>query len=155
LTGPITPLFYTLDRATPSDRATATRASLTYAVDLYQNPERHSIGEFGVGPRAFENWIAGVRAGHGAEHGAWWNAVVWSENRLRAADYIREISDLLEAPEDVEEIVTELGMVGDILYRCADRTMAAEDKIALLEDAAARDAECFDRIAANLGKFPQ
>jgi hypothetical protein len=35
-----------------------------------------------------------LRAGHGAGHGAWLNATVWSECRARAADFFEEIAAL-------------------------------------------------------------
>lgn len=82
--------FYTIERVEPTDRQTAMLASLDYAMDMHTSPAKYSTDAYGVGPMAYDNWIAAVPAS-GSGHGNWWNATVWSECRRMAAAYFSEM----------------------------------------------------------------
>ena len=45
--------------------------------------------------------------GHGTQHGAWWNAVVWSECKAMAARYFDELeSESPEAKDFIQQIAS-------------------------------------------------
>jgi len=143
--------FYRFERTEPVDDRTAARASLEYAVDLYEDPTRHSDEPYGIGPDAYVNWIGAVRDGHGGSHGAWWNATVWSECRRMAAAYFSELAERFPEIGDPARDLAErcAALAGDI-QRAADREMPAEEKVALLTEAAARERATVDRIPSLL-----
>ena len=82
--------FYIYRPETPAERIDLVRASLEFAVDLFRNPDAFACEDYGVGPRAYENWLHAAHD-HGGTFGAAWNATVWSECRGSAAEYITEI----------------------------------------------------------------
>lgn len=76
------------------------RDALDYGLDLWKNPTRHVCSpDYGIGFDAWSNWEAGVKTGHGGEHGNWWNAMVWAENREMGAAFFEETADLVEGAE--------------------------------------------------------
>jgi len=139
--------FYRYERGEPVDDRTAVRASLKYAIDLYERPKRHTEEPYGIGPTAWLNWIAAVRDGHGGEHGAWWNATVWSECRKMAASYFTEIARHFPETADAARALAEsYAVLGENLARAADREMPADEKAALLADTASAERDAVSRI---------
>ena len=151
LTGGIHMDFNIVDAAPPADRAAAVAASLRYAADLWRQPERHSGPPYGAGARAYDNWEAAVRAGHGGSHGNWWTATVWSECRTMAGQYLAEVAPIL--PLDAEALAEEYAAIGELLQRAADKELPAEPKLTLLTEARGREAACIDRIEALLPRL--
>ena len=145
--------FRVLHRAEPADLPTAVTASLRYAVDLWRNPKTHTSENYGMGPDAYANWSAAVRDGHGGGHGSWWNAMVWSECRTRAADYFREVAHWLPPGADAETLATEYAEIASRLARCGDKELDAACKLDLLADAAERERACLERIEALLPRL--
>ena len=85
---PVQPL-----RATPLGAdARATLDALDFAVELWRHPQRYAVERYGMGANAYANWLAALDAGHGDEHGNWWNGVVWAECRDRAGDYFQDLA---------------------------------------------------------------
>ena len=82
--------FYIYRAETPADRIDLVRASLEFAVDLFRHPDAFAYEDYGVGLRAYENWLHAAED-HGGTFGAAWNATVWSECRRSAAEYVTEI----------------------------------------------------------------
>ena len=141
--------FFTIRKSSAIEPALACRENLKYALDLYKNPLTHTEEAYGVGPIAYQKWIKAVENGHGSEHGAWWNGMVWGECRSMASAYFGEIAEsfpaaaLLAAP-----LKEKYGAIGKLLIKAADKEMASEDKIKLLEKAESTEASCIDGIAA-------
>ena len=123
--------------------AAAVAASLRYAVDLWRQPERHAGPPYGAGARAYDNWEAAVRAGHGSSHGNWWTATVWSECRTMAGQYLAEVAPIL--PLDAEGLADEYAAIGERLQHASDKELAAEPKLALLAEARGREARDSER----------
>lgn len=145
--------FYTLEKSAPADRQTAILASLDYAVDLWRNPSEHGTQGNGVGPKAYENWIAAVPTA-GSGHGNWWNATVWSECRQMAAAYVSEIGKANARVADLcAQVSDAYRKIAENLGKARDKTMAPEPKVKLLretrhlEDAAISGVQ---RLAAGL-----
>jgi hypothetical protein len=140
--------FFTLTQAPPADRLTTILASLDYAVDLYANPARHSRPGYGIGPDAYATWIAAVPE-HGASHGNWWNATVWSECRKMASGYFGEIA--AEFPH-VAPRALDLGRtfaaIGELLGRASDKAMPAAEKTGVLTEAQRQESEAIPQVVA-------
>ncbi len=140
--------FFTLPRSEPKDDGSILMASLEYCVDLARNPEWHTEDPYGIGPKAYDNWLSALDE-HGGSHGHWWNATVWSECRMMAAEYLREASSVLpDKAKELSSIAAEYETVGDCLGKAADREMPAGEKRALISEARASEAAAVDAIGA-------
>jgi len=127
--------FYTFEKVKPVDRKAAIVASLDYAVDLHMNPTNHTSEAYGIGPKAYDNWIAAVEK-YGDSHGNWWNGVVWGECRRMAADFFDEIGQddetLAFLCKKLEETYRKLG---ETLVKVSDKKLPADEKVELLKQA--------------------
>lgn len=149
--------FYTIEKVQPAARKTAILASLDYAIDMWKNPGKHSAEGFGVGPKAYDNWIKGVPEA-GASHGNWWNGSVWSECRRMAADFFTAIG-----AEDKTVTATCAQLNADYLKiafnlgKASSKTMAPDEKIDLLKETKELEASAIgkvEKLAATLRGEP-
>jgi hypothetical protein len=140
--------FFGFQKLARKDDLTTIRASLRHAVDLFQNPERHTHEHYGVGPRAYDNWLKAVEAGHGDKHGNWWNAQVWSECRQMASGYFTEIAAL--RPGDVAKRARVLSRdyreIAGLLAKVGDKELGAGAKAGIIQDLKTREARAIDRV---------
>lgn len=138
--------FYTIEKVQPLDRQKAVLASLDYAVDMWKNPDKHALEAYGVGPKAYDNWIKAVPE-YGASHGNWWNATVWSECRRMAADYFTAIGG---ANGDVEDLCTPLSgayqKIAGNLNKASNKKMDADKKVALLKETRVLEAGAIEKV---------
>jgi len=145
--------FYTIEKVEPSGRHSAILASLDYAVDMHKNPAEHSSDAYGVGPRAYDNWIKAVPES-GSGHGNWWNATVWSECRRMAAAYFSEIGEENHEVADLcSQLNREYRKIAENLQRVSNKKMDPEEKIALLKETKRLEATAIvgvEKLAAAL-----
>jgi hypothetical protein len=140
-------MFFSFRRTRPADEETIIRDGLRYAVELYDHPERTEVEGYAVGARAWANWIAGVRGGHGAEHGCWWNSTVWSECREKAADWLEETArHHPRIPATGPALAADYRRIAGALREAGNKEMPAAEKTALLESAREIEARCIERI---------
>ena len=138
--------FYTIEKVQPAERRAAILASLDYAADLWRNPVKHSSKDYGVGPKAYDNWIAAVPA-NGSGHGNWWNATVWSECRRMAAEYFSAIGKENKNAADLcARLRSEYLKIAENLHKVNDKAMPSDDKIALLKETKQLEAEAIDNV---------
>jgi hypothetical protein len=138
--------FYTIEKVEPTDRRAAILASLDYAIDTWKNPSNHSLKAFGVGPKAYDNWIAAA-AKRGSSHGNWWNATVWSECRRMAADYVAAIGkDNKAAAKLCDQIAKEYRTIAESLASASDKTMDPGKKVQLLRETKQREADAIGKL---------
>jgi len=138
--------FYTIEKVMPINRQAAILASLDYAVDMYKNPTKHSTEPYGVGPKAYENWIKAVPT-FGSEHGNWWNAIVWSECRYMAARYIAEIGKGNEHVSDLcSQLRNEYLKISSNLRKISNKEMIPEEKIELLKVTKGLEADAIEKV---------
>lgn len=140
--------FHLLRRAEPAEHRRAVLESLDYAVDLHANPQAHSFDGYAIGPLAYQNWIRAA-AEHGASHGNWWNATVWSECRQMASRYFADIGrkyDRVARP--ALGLVEAYAEISDALARSSDKTMDATEKVKLLDQTQERESEAIRTVAA-------
>jgi hypothetical protein len=139
--------FFSYAKCAPSPRPTALAESLRYAMDLYSHPERHTDKPYAVGAAAYAAWVAAVEQGHGASHGAWWNGMVWSECRRRAAEYLAGIATEVSGAASVARSLSqEYRAVADALTKAADKALDPTAKAAQLADAGAREARAVSKL---------
>ena len=140
--------FYTFASNPTADLPTQVLDSLEYAVDLYQNPQRHSFPGYHIGPAAYACWKAAVPE-HGASHGQWWNATVWWECRRMAAAYFAEIAGLIPAAaEPAATLAHAYTEIADLLGQLRDKGLSVADKITLLDRVAAAEAQAIETVGA-------
>jgi hypothetical protein len=141
--------FYTLRRVATADEATIIRDSLAYALDLQQNPQRHTSEPYGAGSIGYARWIQAMQEGHGATHGAWWNAIVWAECRREASRYFSEIAARHEKSTKgiADQLAWHYGRIADLLQAVSEKSMETGHKARLLEEAARTEAEATPDIA--------
>lgn len=126
--------FYTIEKAKSTDRKKALIKSLEYAVDVWENPGRHAMKGYAIGPHAYENWIHAIPK-HGATHGNWWNAMVWSECRHMAAQYMAEIATLYpHSAELCTPCVKEYETIAQNLEKVGANELQSEEKISILKE---------------------
>ena len=143
--------FFRFDPTPRRPESSATGSVLDFAVDVWRRPEQFAESPYGTGNLAYENWLAGISAGHGGSHGNWWNAVVWGECRERAGDYFLDLA-AAEFPgaidqREARELAVDYRECSRLLYRASDKTASVADKRRFVEQARDLDAGCVERIA--------
>lgn len=107
-----------------------------------------AASDYGLGPRGYDYWIQAVRDGHGDSHGNWWNGTVYAECRDHAAGYLREVGNLYpHAAAVANELAEGYARVSEWLKRAADKALPADDKIAILTQAAALERDLVTGLA--------
>ena len=141
--------FFSFPRVEPADDGTIVAESLRYAVDLYLQPNAHTQPPYAVGAGAWSSWITAVKNGHGRSHGNWWNAMVWSECRSRASEYLSEASEKQKRFRHLAALALGYREIGELLAKVSDKSLDAERKIALLERASVVEADCIRDIEGS------
>jgi AraC-like DNA-binding protein len=78
------------EESRPSE-ASLLPSALTGALRMRSESEAFEQPGYGIGDRAWENWIAGIDKGLGNSQGNRWTVTVWEECRSMAADFFDEI----------------------------------------------------------------
>jgi len=147
--------FFTFRQVDAADTREAVVASLRCGADMCRHPEQYTDEPYGVGPRAYEKWIAAAGE-HGDSHGNWWNGTVWAECRRQAASYLREIGETFaEVGEEAQKLAQAYDAIAANLERSSDKELESDTKIGLLGEARAAEEECaagLERLAESLGR---
>ena len=146
--------FYIYRAETPAERIDLVRASLEFAVDLFRHPDAFAYEDYGVGPRAYENWLHAAED-HGGTFGAAWNATVWSECRRGAAEYVTEIGTWFPA---VAGVTTALAgtytAVSNLLAEAGDAGLGAVQRCHLVSEAHDLETAAVEQLEALLAVLP-
>jgi len=144
--------FFAFRKQARQDDATIIRESLCHAVDLFRNPERHSEEHYGIGLKAYDNWLKGVEAGHGAEHGNWWNAQVWSECREMASGWFTEIAALRpgEVAKRARVLSRDYREIAGLLAKVGDKEFGAGAKAGIIRDLKTREERAVAQVEGLL-----
>jgi len=139
--------FFAFKELAKNDDATIVRDSLRSAVDLFQHPEEYSLERYGVGLKAYDNWLRAVAGGHGAQHGNWWNATVWSECRQMASGFFGELG---RKPGPTVGPAQELSRayegIAGLLGRISSKEMPADEKSGIITDLRKQERAAIDRV---------
>lgn len=148
--------FFAFERMPPADSRTVVAESFATAVDMARHPEGHTDEPYGIGPRAYEKWIAAVEAGHGSAHGNWWNGTVWAECRAQAGDYLREIGQTWPAVAETSgRLAAEFGTIASHLRCASDKELGDGEKIEVLRQAEAAEAATVGQLEDLAGQLRQ
>jgi hypothetical protein len=142
---PVHAVFFTFRRQEAAPQSKQVRDSLAYALDLYRNPSRHELHSYAVGAGAYKNWLAGLAAGYGESHGHWWNAMVWSECRNFAADYLTEAGE--------PELSDRYRQVAHALTASTDKGVDAKEKMRWIRQAEEIEQSCLDDLERAHRRF--
>jgi len=139
--------FFVFRKLPKQDDLTIAQDGLRYAMDLFRTPENYSREHYGIGLRAYENWIKAAPE-HGASHGNWWNATVWSECRAMAADYFSEIAQKWpgKAAGPALELSAAYRKISDLLSQVSRKDMAVEEKVRILQELQKQEASAVQKI---------
>lgn len=141
--------FFTFRKTSPVARRDMIVAGIRHGIDIHANPEAHTSGAYTTGAAAFDTFIAAVKAGHGNSHGNWWNATVWAECRDMAAKFLREVApEFSSVKGELESASDDYLQVSAALAKVSDKSLAAEPKVMLLEQARARELAAIERLGA-------
>ena len=145
--------FYRLGRGSALQSEDCRRQALEYAVDLWNEPEKHEVGTgYGVGPHAYDRWLQGLEHGFAEEHGNWRNGVVWSESRKYNAQYLANWSQ--EANGESHELV-ELALIYEeiakLLEEVASPAVSERGKKDRVRTAKVQEQESIEIIQRLLG----
>jgi len=138
--------FYTFEKVEPVDRKKAIIASLEYAVDLFRNPKEHTGKNYGIGAEAYERWIKAVPK-HGAEHGNWWNGVVWGECREMASKYFAQIGkENKEVIDQCSQLEKDYLNISSNLKKISRKKLDQDEKLKLLEKTKQLEVEAIEKV---------
>ena len=98
------------------------KPAIEYALSIWDTSPASSHNElYRIGAAAYPNWIKAIDEGHGSQHGAWWNAVVWGECKAMAANYFDELAmNMSKASELISEIAANFREASDGMLRASD-----------------------------------
>lgn len=142
--------FFTFRRTQPASTNVVVRASLSYALSLFEEPHRYAKQGYGIGPDAYDNWAAAA-ATHGASHGNWWNGMVWSECRKMAAQYFTEIAvKLPDVAGPAKELAADYQLIAAQLEKLAAKELDPAGKKRIALDLRQRELDAVGRIGKLL-----
>jgi hypothetical protein len=148
--------FFTFSKIKGAEEKKMVVDSLAYALDIYDNPSRHTAEPYSVGKAAYTRWINAVEKGQGGTHGNWWNATVWSECRSMAAQYLSEIAQAHPQQNELAgKISAGYSSIAGMLQKVSDKQMDPKEKIELLRSAAKQEEECIGSIRQLLAALTQ
>lgn len=140
--------FNIVRRGEPAPEAEAVKAALAYAQALWRNPPGGDEAPYGMGPAAYRHWAKGVEQGHGAAHGCWWNAMVWAECRDHAGQFMTELGETWPAvAEQADCLASRYAEIAQVLYKVSNKELPADEKVALLRQAAEVEEGCVADLA--------
>lgn len=142
--------FFTFAKTGKADDETIIKESLSYALDLTQNPDRHREREepYHIGLKAYDVWIKAIKDGHGTSHGNWWNGTVWWECRRMASRYFSEIAQKYQGKisKKATELSNQYKKIAKLLKRASDKKLADNEKIQTLQEAQKAEEFCINKI---------
>jgi hypothetical protein len=144
--------FFAFRKVEPAPEASVVSAGLSCAVELFRNPGKYSLPDYGIGPDAYDNW-AKAAPEHGASHGNWWNGMVWAECRKMAGAWFGEIGEARpEAAAQARALATAYAEIGSRLERIADKEMDPAGKEGVVDELKQREQAAVRLVEQLLGQ---
>ena len=124
------------------------KPAVEYALEVWDNsPASTHNALYRIGAAAYPNWIKAIDDGHGGEHGAWWNAVVWGECKAMAASYFNDLaSSISGASELIATIATNYREAADAMLRASDIQQDKETQKEVVRQAEAAETKAFEGL---------
>jgi len=146
--------FYTFDQCERADDRVIARDALRAAVELFRDPEKHSVRGYRHGAGAYDNWLAAIEE-HGRSHGNWWNATVWAECREMAGAWFEELAGTVPGiAGPARELAAAYRDLSTVLTRVADKDLPPAKKLPLVAEAKALEDSAVatvEELLARLG----
>jgi hypothetical protein len=141
--------FFKIEKVDAEDFHTIAKAALEFAVEIAKHPHRYTQDHYGMGPEAYVNWLSAIESGHGAEHGAWWNAVVWGECRHKASEFLALVGERFSDVTVPAMLASELyKSIGNDLSAASDKEMQKDEKRKFVERARDSEAEALSIVSS-------
>lgn len=124
------------------------KPAIEYALDIWDNSPASTHNElYRIGAAAYPNWIKAIDDGHGGEHGAWWNAVVWGECKAMAASYFEELVKTVgDASDLVTTIAADYREAADAMLKASDIQQNKETQKEAVRQAEAAETKAFEGL---------
>ena len=124
------------------------KPAIDYAIDVWDNSPASTHNElYRIGAAAYPNWIKAIDDGHGGEHGAWWNAVVWGECKAMAASYFDDLaSSMGNASDLISTIAENYREAADAMLRASDIQQDKESQKVAVREAEAAETKAFEGL---------
>jgi hypothetical protein len=146
--------FFAFEKAPPQSESRVICDSLRVAVELFRDSKRHAETDYGIGPDAYDNWAQAAEK-HGASHGNWWNAMVWSECRKMAGAYFAEIAaKRSQVAGPCGQLNTAYAEIGALLEKIADKEMKPDEKTRIATELKQKEGAAVaqvEQLLAHLG----
>ena len=124
------------------------KPAIEFALDVWDNSPPSTHNElYRIGAASYPNWIKAIDDGHGHEHGAWWNAVVWGECKAMAASYFDELATrMTEASELITNIASDFREASDAMLRASDIQQDKKTQKEAVREAEAAESKAMDGL---------
>lgn len=124
------------------------KPAIEYALDVWDNSPPSTHNElYRIGAASYPNWIKAIDDGHGNQHGAWWNAVVWSECKAMAASYFDELATrMMDASELIGGIAANFREASDAMLRASDIQQGKETQREAVKVAEAAESKAMEGL---------
>ena len=143
-----------LSHTSPQKNLTdAAKDALAYGLELYSAPEKHHVDGYQIGYGAYDWWVEAVKSGLGESHGHWWNGTVWSECRMFAAEFFRELAELLQSNRIAgacRNLAVVYSNMAEVLSKVKEKELEASKKLKLLHAAQEMEREAETGIGTLL-----
>lgn len=124
------------------------KPAIQYALAIWDNSPTSTHNElYRIGAASYPNWIKAIEEGHGDQHGAWWNAVVWGECKAMAAGYFEELAvNMSESSELISVIAANFQEASDAMLRASDIQQDKETQKAAVRTAEAAETKAMEGL---------
>ena len=121
------------------------KPAIEFALEIWETSPASEHNElYRIGAASYPNWIKAIDEGHGTQHGAWWNAVVWGECKAMAASYFDGLaSSMSEASELITTIAANSREASDAMLRASDLQQSKETQKEAVRLAEAAESRAF------------
>ena len=124
------------------------KPAIEYAIEVWDNspPNTHSE-PYAIGAASYSNWIKAIDEGHGTQHGAWWNAVVWGECKAMAASYFDALADTIQDASDlIHNVARNYREAADAMLRASDIQQGTETQREAVQAAQRAEAKAVEGL---------
>ncbi|MCY4096596.1 MAG: hypothetical protein OXG05_15910 [Gammaproteobacteria bacterium] len=145
---PLTAFAVSRNESVRDFRHEVLKPAIEFALEIWETSPASEHNElYRIGSASYPNWIEAIDEGHGTQHGAWWNAVVWGECKAMAASYFDGLaSSMNEATELVTTIAANYREAADALLRASDIQQGKETQKEAVRQAESTETRAFEGL---------
>ena len=141
--------FISFSKCDALDPESRLSSALSYAKDVFEDPEGFQHPEYGTSLNAYPLWQEAMQNEEHDRHGQWWNATVWSECRNLTGQYMRRIKvSNSTLQEDLNQLGSRYIELAETICASAPQDLALQEKLELITAAEQIEKDCAVRIRA-------